>query len=71
MTLSKAILMYRAKHDMTMKQFAEACGVALQTIYNVEAVGQKPSRLTRAKIMLVLGDEYSIDKEDEGTEDYR
>jgi DNA-binding XRE family transcriptional regulator len=63
MTLSKAILMYRAKHDMTMKQFAEACGVTLQTIYNVETVGQKPSRLTRTKIELVIGTEFEIDED--------
>ena len=63
MTLDKAILMYRAKHNLTMRAFAEKCGVTMQTIYNIETVKQNPSRFTRAKIELVLGDEYEIDKE--------
>ena len=65
MTLAKAIVMYRAKRNISMKEFAALCGVTMQTIYNIEAVGQKPSRVTRAKIEMVLGDEYELDKEDE------
>ena len=64
MTLAKAILMYRAKNRMNMKEFAEKCGVTPQTIYNIESVGQKPSRVTRAKIELILGDEYELDAEE-------
>lgn len=69
--LSEAIVLYRVKHRLSQKAFAEAVGVTPQTIYNVETVGQSPSKMTRTKIMLVLGDEYSIDKEEEDTEDYR
>lgn len=65
MTLGKAIVMYRAKNKLTMKEFAEKCGLTMQTIYNVETVGQKPSRVTRAKIELVLNGEYELDKEDD------
>lgn len=63
--LSEAIVLYRVKHRLSQKAFAEVVGVAPQTIYNIETVGQSPSKMTRTKIMLVLGDEYSIDKEDE------
>lgn len=63
MTLKDAILMYRAKNRMSMKAFAEECGVSMQTIYNIESVGQNPSRVTLTKIKLILGNEYQIDDE--------
>jgi DNA-binding XRE family transcriptional regulator len=65
MKLKDAIVLYRAKNRMSMQAFAEKCGVTAQTIYNVETVGQKPSRVTKAKIEIVLGDEYQIDEENE------
>ena len=68
MKLGKAILLYRAKNKMSMKEFAQKCGVSLQTIYNIESVGQKPSRVTGAKIRLVLEDEYEIDEDEEDDE---
>ena len=63
MTLRDAILVYRAKNRLSMREFAEKCGVTMQTIYNIESVGQNPSRITATKIKLVLGDEYKIDDE--------
>lgn len=68
MTIKKAIVMYRAKHNLSMKAFAEKCGLAMQTIYNIETVGQMPSRVTRTKIEMVIGDEYPIDEEKEDDE---
>lgn len=68
MTLSKAILMYRAKHNVSMREFAQQCGITLQTVYNIETCGQKPSRVTKAKIELVIGGEYDIDEECEEEE---
>lgn len=65
MTLAKAIVMYRAKRGISMREFAQKCGLTMQTIYNIESVGQKPSRVTRAKIEMVLGDEYELDAEEE------
>ena len=65
MTLKNAIVLYRAKNRLSMEKFAEKCGVTAQTIYNIESVGQRPSRVTRAKIEIVLGDEYEIDGDDE------
>ena len=64
MTLKNAIVMYRAKNRISMKEFAELCGVSMQTIYNIESVGQTPSRITRAKIKILLGDEYKIDDDE-------
>lgn len=69
MKLSKAMLMYRAKNRMNMKQFAEKAGITMQTVYNIESAGQKPSRVTRAKIELVLNGEYELDDEDDVEED--
>lgn len=65
MTLAKAIVLYRAKNGISMKEFAQKCGITMQTVYNIETVGQKPSRVTRAKIEMVLGDDYEIDEEDD------
>lgn len=58
MTLRQAITLHRAKHKLSMKEFAALCGVTPQTIYNIESVGQNPSRVTRAKIGLVLDEEF-------------
>lgn len=52
--LSEKILNYRAKHNLSMKDFATLCGVTLQTIYNIENKLQTPSKLTKRKIELVL-----------------
>lgn len=65
MELKDAIVLYRATHNISMKDFAAKCGVSGQTIYNIETVGQKPSKVTAVKIKLVLGDEYQIDEEED------
>lgn len=54
MTLQDKMVEYRAKHDMSQKVFAEKCGVSLQTINSVENGLQKPSKMTEAKIMMVI-----------------
>jgi len=54
MDLREAMLEYRARHDMSMREFAEKCNLSIQTINYVEKGLQKPSRLTLKKIMLVL-----------------
>ena len=60
MNLVQEIMVYRAKHRISQKVFAEKCGVSLQTICSIETGTQSPSRLTEAKIRLVL----DADKED-------
>ena len=52
--LAEAIVNYRARERLSQKEFAERAGVSLQTICNIETGQQEPSRLTVAKIMLVL-----------------
>ena len=54
MELKDAIVQYRAMHNMSMKEFAKKANLSLQTINYVEKGLQKPSRLTKEKIMLVL-----------------
>lgn len=54
MTLQDKMVEYRAKHDMSQKVFAEKCGVSLQTINSVENGLQKPSKVTEAKILMVI-----------------
>lgn len=62
MKLGEAILDYRVRNGLSMLAMAKKCNVTQQTIYNIETVGQNPSKLTRGKIMLVLGNEYEIDE---------
>ncbi len=54
MTLPEAIIEYRAKHNISMQEFANRCKISLQTAMYVERGIQKPNRLTTKKIMLVL-----------------
>ena len=52
--LAEAIVNYRARERMSQKEFAAKAGVSLQTICNIETGQQDPSRVTVAKIMLVI-----------------
>lgn len=52
--LSERMLVYRAKHRLSQAKFAEMCGLSLQTINSVENETQQPSKITVAKIELVL-----------------
>lgn len=63
MKLKDAIIRYRAANNLSMKDFAAQVGLSVQTIYNIESVEQNPSRVTRAKIEMFLGDEY-LDREE-------
>lgn len=63
MKLQSAIVFYRAEHGLSMSKFAKMCGLSPQTIYKLEALGTKPSRTTKAKIMMVLGGKYYVDEE--------
>lgn len=61
MTLGQKMTRYRAKHKMTQKDLAQAVGVTVQTICNVETEQQTPSRLTEQKILLVIEEEEHED----------
>ena len=58
MTLQEMMIDYRARNRISQKELAKRAGVTLQTINSVENGYQKPSKVTEAKIRLV------IDKED-------
>lgn len=59
MALQDEMVCYRAKYHLTQQELADRVGVSLQTINSVENGHQKPSKVTEAKIRLV------IDKEEE------
>lgn len=52
--LSDKMVLYRAKERITQTELAKRCGVTLQTIYSIEKGIQNPSRVTEAKIRLVV-----------------
>lgn len=54
MALRDEMVLYRAKERISQTEFAHRCGVSLQTICSVEKGQQSPSRVTEAKIRLVL-----------------
>ncbi len=54
--LAEEIVNYRARERISQKEFAARVGVSLQTICNIETGQQEPSRVTVAKIMLVIND---------------
>lgn len=57
MKLGKAILEYRAKHNLSQSSFAKICGISAQTVYSVEAGYQTPRATTLGKILSVIGGE--------------
>ncbi len=56
MTLSEKVKKYREKHGLTMLELAQKCGVALQTIFNIENGRGKPTCKTIAKVNKIVGD---------------
>ncbi|MBQ8964120.1 MAG: helix-turn-helix transcriptional regulator [Clostridia bacterium] len=62
MTLAERMIKYRACERINQRELAERCGLSLQTINSVENETQTPSKMTMAKIELVIGQER-FDKE--------
>ena len=52
--LRERILEYRAKHDMSQEDFANACQLNVMTVNAIENGKGSPSKLTVMKIELVL-----------------
>ena len=65
LTLGERILKYRAKHDLSQKEFAEIARVSTQTIYSIEKGTQTPGKLTFEKIALLLEEEEGEMYEDQ------
>lgn len=59
MTLQERMVRYRAAHDLSQAEFAERCKLSLQTVNSIENGLQSPSKLTVAKIELVLNQDES------------
>ena len=57
MTLAERMVWYRAKERISQTELAQRCGLSLQTIHSVETETQTPSKVTLAKIELVVGKE--------------
>lgn len=56
MSLPEQIVKYRAKERLSQAKLAALCGVSLQTLNSIETGQQTPSRVTEAKIRLVIDD---------------
>ena len=57
MTLAERMVLYRAKEGISQGELARRCGLSTQTVNSVENDMQVPSRVTVAKIELVIGKE--------------
>ena len=55
MTLQEEMIQYRAKERLSQRELGERCGLTTQTINSVENGTQTPSKVTEAKIRLVIG----------------
>lgn len=49
------VIYFRASHNLSQGKFAKMCKVSTQTIYSIENGLQTPSKMTEAKIRLVIG----------------
>lgn len=54
MSLQEQMIQYRARERITQQEFAERCGLSKQAIHLVECGKRSPSKITQAKIELVL-----------------
>lgn len=59
MALQERMIEYRAKERISQQELADRCGVSKQTINSIETGMQDPSRITLAKIELVIGKEQA------------
>lgn len=57
MSIAERMIEYRAKERINQQELADRCGVSKQTIYSIENGLQDPSKVTIAKIELVVGKE--------------
>lgn len=57
MTLAERMVEYRAQERISQKALADRCGLSKQTVYSIENGIQEPSRVTQAKIELIIGKE--------------
>lgn len=53
-SLAEKILEYRARHNISAREFAKMCKLSTQTVYSIENGWQHASKITRLKIENVL-----------------
>lgn len=63
MDLRSAILSYRAIHHISQTEFARLCGLSYQTINSLENGYQRPSKVTMAKLIMVINEKREVDIE--------
>lgn len=57
MGLSEQVVMYRATHNMTQREFAAHAGISLRTVCKVETdENVKLTKVVHAKIVIALAD---------------
>lgn len=55
--LKQKVVAYRARHNLSMKKFAELANITEQTVFNIENELATPTRLTIAKIEAIVNEE--------------
>ena len=63
-SLAERMLVYRARNRLSQGDLAKMCGISLQTVYHIENGIQEPSKLTVAKIELVIGGQENAEHRD-------
>lgn len=58
--IAEAVVRFRARHNLSMKQFADKIGVTWQTVWNIENRKYTPQRTTAAKIRMILESEKVV-----------
>lgn len=61
MDLAGEMVLYRARERINQRELARRCGISLQTVNSIENGLQNPSKVTEAKIRLVIDDEEKED----------
>lgn len=54
MNISDEMIQYRARERINQQELADRCGLSKQTICSIENNLQEPSKVTLAKIKLVI-----------------
>ncbi len=54
MALADDMIEYRAKKRIGQRELADKCGISVQTVCSIETGKQTPTKLTEAKIRLVI-----------------
>ena len=52
--LANKILIYRAKNNITQKEFAKKIGISFSTLNQIENLKCNPTKITKTKILLCM-----------------